>query len=92
MCVVWLSCALAVEDVQTLLIAWLHTPMPAGVDSMCVAGLLELLRTAGMWHASTRYGYVFGALGERLNLCLARWYHVHTATLWGVSLIRWCVP
>ena len=85
------------QEVQQLLIHLLHSPMPASVDSMrvagaahlvhsihsrftshshliapnsypihtpftphshpihrCVAGLLELLRTAGMWRASIR--------------------------------------
>ena len=53
---------------QTLLISLLHSPMPATVDSMCVAGLLELLRTKGLWLASARYGYLFGGLRESGNL------------------------
>ena len=52
------------EEVQTILCAALHTSLPAGVDSMCVAGLLDLLRTAGMWTASVRYGYIYGALAH----------------------------
>ena len=32
---------------------------------MGVAGLLDLLRTQGMWKASVRYGYVFGKLRRR---------------------------
>lgn len=43
--------------------------MPASVDSACVAGLLDLLRTCGIWRASVRYGYAFGALAESGNLC-----------------------
>lgn len=46
--------------------------MPAGVDSMCVAGLLELLRTRGLWLASVRYGYVYGGMrgaGNIVTIC-----------------------
>jgi hypothetical protein len=50
------------EDLQLLLAKLLHTPSPSAVDSAGVAGLLDLLRTRGMWLASARYGYVFGAL------------------------------
>ena len=57
------------EEVQQLLSALLHCPMPASVDSACVAGLLDLLRTCGIWRASVRYGYAFGALAESGNLC-----------------------
>ena len=49
----------------------LHVPLPSSVDSVCVAGLLDLLRTAGMWHASVRYGYVYGALELAGNLAEA---------------------
>ena len=28
----------------------------------CIAGLLDLLRTKGLWLASARYGYLYGAL------------------------------
>ena len=52
------------EDVQALLAALLHAPMPASVDSACVAGLLDLLRTKGLWRASVRYGYAYGALAH----------------------------
>ena len=48
------------EDVQQLLQALLHSKMPSSVDSMCVAGLLDLLRTKGMWLPSVRcYRYRF---------------------------------
>lgn len=40
------------------------------MDSACIAGLLDLLRTAGMWTASARYGYVFGGLAAFGNLML----------------------
>ena len=29
---------------------------------MGIAGLLDLLRTSGLWHASVRHGYVYGGL------------------------------
>ena len=37
-------------------------PMPSPVDSCAVAGLVDLLRTKGLWYHSVRYGYLFGAL------------------------------
>ena len=49
-------------DVQRLLGWLLGRPMPSDVDSACVAGLLDLLRTKGIWSAAVRYGYVYGAL------------------------------
>ena len=49
-------------DVQRLLGWLLGRPMPSDVDSACVAGLLDLLRTKGVWSAAVRYGYVYGAL------------------------------
>ena len=63
----------ALSDVQRLLAQLLGRPMPSDVDSACVAGLLDLLRTQGLWLASVRYGYLFGALdgagglGERID-------------------------
>jgi hypothetical protein len=56
------------EELQPLLVRLLHCPMPAAVDSACVAGLLDLLRAKGMWHASVRVGYVYGALAAAGNL------------------------
>ena len=52
----------SLEDLQCILPALLHAPLPATVDSICVAGLLDLLRTKGMWLASLRLGYAAGAL------------------------------
>ena len=62
------------EQMQILLPAFLHAKLPATVDSACVAGLLDLLRAAGMWHAAVRYGYVFGALSEAGDLAVM---HAH---------------
>ena len=53
---------------QAILIALLHSPMPATVDSMCVAGLIELHRTKGLWKASVRYGYAYGGLRDAGDL------------------------
>ena len=52
----------ALPDIQRLLAQLLGRPMPSDVDSACIAGLLDLLRTKGLWLASARYGYLFGAL------------------------------
>ena len=61
-------------ELQELLPALLHTPPnPAAqrVDSLCIAGLLDFLRTKGMWLQSLRYGVVSG--GKRLALQI-RWH------------------
>ena len=54
--------AYALSDLQRLLARLLGRAMPSDVDSACVAGLLDLLRTKGLWIASVRYGYLFGGL------------------------------
>ena len=56
------------DGLQQLLPALLHCKLPAGVDSVVVAGLLDLLRTAGVWRDSVRLGYVYGALAACHNL------------------------
>ena len=52
------------SDLQRLLPALLHTKLPAGVDSMVVAGLMELLRTRGDWRSAARRAYAFDVLGH----------------------------
>ena len=52
------------EDVQRVLPHLLGAKLPDVVDSACLAGLLDLHRTRGLWCASTRYGYVFGFLRD----------------------------
>jgi hypothetical protein len=47
---------LPLSDLQMLLARLLGRPMPSDVDSACVAGLLDLLRTKGLWLASVRKG------------------------------------
>ena len=69
------SLAFTTQILKRLLIS----PMPASVDSMCVAGLLELLRTRGLWYASVRYGYMYGGMkgaGSIVTLCQGN-------SLWG---------
>ena len=56
------------DDIFLWLEAFLHAKPPCSVDSQGVAGLLDLLRTSGMWFASVRYGYVFGALASAGNV------------------------
>ena len=58
---------LELDELQTLLPLLLHAKLPAAVDSACVAGLLDLLRTEGLWIASTRFGYVHGALATQVG-------------------------
>ncbi|EOD09678.1 hypothetical protein EMIHUDRAFT_257982 [Emiliania huxleyi CCMP1516] len=42
----------AIADLQLLLVRLLGHPIPSDVDSACVAGLLDMLRTKGVWLAS----------------------------------------
>jgi len=37
-----------------------HTPAPSTVDSCGVAGVIDLVRTKGLWYHSVRYGFLFG--------------------------------
>ena len=46
--------------VQVWLEKVLECPMPATVDSACIAGLVDLHRTAGCWGLSVRYAYQCG--------------------------------
>ena len=50
------------DDVQELLTSALHQAPSSKVDSLCVAGLLDLHRTKGVWCASVRYGWMYGGL------------------------------
>ena len=58
----------ALTDVQQLLGHLLGQRMPSDVDSACVAGLVDLLRPQGLWLASVRYGYLYGALARAGSL------------------------
>eukprot|EP00854_Cymbomonas_tetramitiformis_P009249 gene9249-10956_t len=58
----------AVEEIQTWLERVLHIPMPAPVDSAAIAGLMDLLRTQGLWSSSVRFGCVFGR-GDATTHC-----------------------
>ena len=62
----------ALGDVQKILVGLLHAGLPAQVDSMCIAGLLDLLRTKGLWFASVRYGLIFGGLRRAGDLAGAQ--------------------
>ena len=46
------------------IMAWIqratHSPCPSAVDSAGVAGVMDLLRTAGVWYHSIRFGFLFG--------------------------------
>ena len=56
------------DQLQQLLPLLLHHPLPSRVDSACVAGLLELLRTKGLWMASVRYAHLYAVLRTEGNL------------------------
>jgi len=61
------------EELQAMLTHFLGVPPPAEVDSAVIAGLLDLLRTKGVWSASVRYGYLYGGLAktrERASMIL----------------------
>lgn len=46
------------------IMAWieraLHHPCPSKVDSAGVAGMIDIIRTAGLWYHSVRFGFLFG--------------------------------
>ena len=73
----WHGTVYPLSDVFDLLEVFLGCKKPAPVDSAGVAGLLDLLRTKGMWQACVRYGYVFGGLASAGNLV------AHKAHLWN---------
>ncbi|KAK3287859.1 hypothetical protein CYMTET_4650 [Cymbomonas tetramitiformis] len=53
------------EHIQEWLEKILDCPSPAPVDSAAIAGLIDLLRTQGLWTSSVRYGCIFGRdMGE----------------------------
>jgi len=64
----WHGVVYPLEDVFTILEKILHRKPPATVDSQGVAGLLDLLRTKGMWYQSVRYAYLAGGLKNAGNL------------------------
>jgi hypothetical protein len=63
------------EELQVLLPKLLDSPLPTTADSACIAGLVDLLRTRGLWAASVRYGLLFGALAGSGSLArLPDWF------------------
>jgi len=63
------------EELQVLLPKLLDAPLPTTADSACIAGLVDLLRTRGLWAASVRYGLLFGALAGSGSLArLPDWF------------------
>ena len=79
-----------VPELQRLLAAVLHRPMPDAVDSACIAGLLDLLRAKGLWLASARYGYLYGALepASPAQRLAAPPLHTRPAALLSVGQLR----
>ena len=85
------------EEIQQLLPHLLHHPAPSTGDSCCLAGLLELHRTQGVWLSSVRYGLLFGALaphdeapGPTVNHFSRPLTHKvhHPPELWGVGAVH----
>ena len=74
----------AVGELRTLLGRLLHRAAPSTVDSACLAGLLELLRTRGHWIASVRCGYAYGGLRLAGNAAL-----LPEAQLWSRRTLEW---
>ena len=79
-----------VPELQQLLAAVLHRPMPDAVDSACIAGLLDLLRAKGLWLASARFGYLYGALepASPAQRLAAPPLHTRPAALLSVAQLR----
>ena len=74
----------AVGELRTLLSRLLHRAAPSKVDSACLAGLLELLRTRGHWLASVRCGYAYGGLRLAGNAAL-----LPEGQLWDRRTLEW---
>jgi hypothetical protein len=64
----WHGVNYPLEEVFVILEKVLQCKPPAFVDSMGVAGLLDLLRTKGLWFQSVRYAYIKGGLANVGNL------------------------
>ena len=64
----WHGVNYPLDDVFVILEKLLQCKPPAFVDSMGVAGLLDLLRTKGLWFQSVRYAYIKGGLANVGNL------------------------
>ena len=47
-----------------------HSPCPSAVDSACVAGIMDLLRTQGSWYHSVRFGFLFGPERSKLDYAM----------------------
>ncbi|KAL1515756.1 hypothetical protein AB1Y20_002372 [Prymnesium parvum] len=70
----------SLEEVQVMLTHFLGIPPPSEVDSAVIAGLLDLLRTKGVWSASVRYGYLYGGLAKtrsRVSMILPQLATLH---------------
>ena len=74
----------AVGELRTLLGRLLHRAAPSTVDSACLAGLLELLRTRGHWLASVRCGYAYGGLRLAGNAA-----QLPEEQLWSRRTLEW---
>ena len=79
----WHGILYPLVDVFRILKKVLHVTPTATVDSLAVAGLLDLLRTKGMWPMSVRYGYVFGGLKDAGNLMSAE----VRSSMWNVATL-----
>ena len=55
------------EDVRDFVEAATGVPCPTPVDSVVIAGLIELLRTKGIWLLSLRYALLFRTAGRTLK-------------------------
>lgn len=56
-----------VDDIFPWLEKATHSPCPSAVDSACVAGIVDLVRTKGSWYHSVRFGFLFGPERKTLN-------------------------
>jgi hypothetical protein len=56
-----------VDDIFPWLEKATHSPCPSAVDSACVAGIVDLVRTKGSWYHSVRFGFLFGPERKTLH-------------------------
>ena len=55
------------DDIMKWIERATHSKCPSAVDSAGVAGMIDLVRTAGVWYHSIRYGFLFGPLRSSLE-------------------------
>jgi len=70
-----------VEEVMNWIEMVTYHNRPSGVDSVAIAGIMEVLRTQGLWWHSTRFGYLFFQDHETLDHDMPSWREIQRVAL-----------